>query len=119
VGAEVAAVAAEVVIRLAVGVEVVIQVAVVGAVVGAGVAIQVAAVAAPAFKPGVQRPTLGVVHKSAAARARSGALLPLRILPGLPREADFTRAPGRRRTSQALRPAEEFMLAAARQFSLE
>jgi hypothetical protein len=75
------------------------------AVVGAVVAILVVAVAVPAFTPGVQRPTLGVVHKSAAARARSGALLLLRILPGLPREADFTLAPRRLRISQALRPA--------------
>jgi hypothetical protein len=87
------------------------------AVVGAVAVIQVAAVAVSAFTPGVQRPTSGVERKSAAARARSGALLPLRILPGLPRGADSNLAPRRLRISQALHPAVEFMPAAP-QFSL-
>jgi hypothetical protein len=80
-------------------------------VVAAEAVIQVAAEAVPPFTP-------GVVHKSAGARARSEALLPLRILPGHQQAADFTRAPRRLRISRPLRPAEEFMRAAARQFSL-
>jgi hypothetical protein len=63
--------------------------------------------------------TLVVVHNSGAAHMRPGALLPLRILPGLRQEADFTLAPRLRRTSQALLPAEEFMPAAERQSNLE
>jgi hypothetical protein len=82
--------------------------------VAAGAVIQVAAVgvvaairpvAAALFTPPVERPT-------------SAALLRHRMLPRLQQAADFTLAPRLLRISPALRPAEDFMRAAARQFSL-